>query len=44
MDLIEEIKSRINIVDMATQLGLNPTKNGFIYSIFNQEKNPSMKL
>ncbi|HCY76488.1 MAG TPA: hypothetical protein DHV28_11255 [Ignavibacteriales bacterium] len=44
MNLIDEIKSRINIVDLAVQLGLKPTKNDFIYSVFKSEKNRSMKL
>ncbi|MCZ7616731.1 MAG: CHC2 zinc finger domain-containing protein [Ignavibacteriaceae bacterium] len=44
MNLIDEIKSRINIVDLAVQLGLEPTKNDFIYSVFKTEKNRSMKL
>ena len=34
MNLIDEIKNRINIVDLAIQLGLEPTKNDFIYSVF----------
>lgn len=44
MSLIEEIKNRINIVDLATELGLQPTKNDFIFSIYKEEKNRSLKL
>ncbi|MBL1121407.1 MAG: hypothetical protein D8M26_00795 [Ignavibacteriae bacterium] len=44
MNLIDEIKSRVNIADLAVQLGLQPTKNDFIYSVFKTEKNRSMKL
>src|SRR5690606_24474840 len=44
MNVIEEIKSRINIIDLAVQLGLEPTSNDFIFSVFKAEKNRSMKL
>lgn len=44
MNLIEEIKRRINIVDLAVQLGLEPTRNDQIFSIYKQEKNRSFKL
>ena len=44
MNVIEEIKNRINIVDLAVQLGLEPTANDFIFSVFKPEKNRSMKL
>src|SRR3989304_212985 len=44
MSLIEEIKNRINIVDMAVEFGLKPTKNDQIYSIYKIEKNRSLKL
>jgi len=44
MSLIEEIKKRINIVAMATELGLQPTKTDFIFSIYKEEKNRSLKL
>lgn len=44
MSAIEEIKRRINIVDLAVQLGLEPTANDFIYSVYKQEKNRSLKL
>lgn len=44
MNLIEEIKNRINIVDLAIQLGLNPTRNDQIFSIYKSEKNRSLKL
>ena len=44
MDLIEEIKSRIKIVAIAKDFGLQPTHNNFIYSIYKEEKNRSLKL
>lgn len=44
MNLIEEIKSRINIVDLAIELGLRPTRKDFVYSIYRKEKNRSLKL
>lgn len=44
MNIIEEIKKRINILDLAYEIGLQPTKQGFIYSIYRDEKNRSMKL
>ena len=44
MNLIEEIKNRINIVDLSHQLGLEPTKNDFIFSIYKDEKTRSLKL
>ncbi len=44
MNLIEEIKNRINIVELAVQFGLQPTKNDQIFSIYKQEKNRSLKL
>ena len=43
MDLIEEIKNKINVLDLAIDLGLQP-KNGFIKSIYKDEKNASLKL
>lgn len=42
--MIEEIKKRINIVDLAFEFGLQPTKQNFIFSIYKDEKNRSMKL
>ena len=44
MDLIEEIKNRINILQMAIEFGLNPTRNHFIFSIYKKEKTRSLKL
>lgn len=44
MNLIEEIKNKINIVELAFDLGLQPTKQGFIYSIYKDEMKPSLKL
>lgn len=44
MNLIEEIKNRTKIVDLAIEFGLLPTKNDFIFSIYKKEKNRSLKL
>ncbi len=44
MSLIDEIKSRINIVDLAIEFGLRPTRKDFIYSIYREEKNRSLKF
>ena len=44
MNLIEEIKSRINIIDLAIELGLQPTRKDFIFSIYRNENNRSLKL
>lgn len=44
MNLIDEIKSRINIVDLINELGLEPTRKDFIFSIYKKEKNRSLKL
>lgn len=44
MNLIEEIKNRINIVDLAINLGLQPERKDFIFSIYKKERNRSLKL
>jgi len=44
MNLIEEITNRINIVELAFGLGIQPTKQGFIYSIYKNENNRSLML
>ena len=44
MDLIDEIKNRVNILQLAVEFGLNPTRNSFIYSIYKKERNRSLKL
>ena len=44
MDLIEEIKSRINIMDLVREFGLKVYRNNFIMSIYKEEKTPSLKL
>ena len=44
MDLIDEIKRRVNILQLANQFGLKPTKNNFIFSIYKNESNRSLKL
>lgn len=42
--MIEEIKDRVKIIDVAQDAGLNPDKNGFIKSIYKDEKTPSLKI
>lgn len=42
--LIEEIKRRINIIDLVNDFGLKIYRNNFIKSIYKEEKKPSMKL
>jgi len=44
MNVIDEIKKRLNIVDLANEFGLQPTKKDFIFSIYREEKNRSLKL
>lgn len=44
MNLIEEIKRRVNIVDLASELGLQPTRKNFILSIYKKERNRSLML
>ena len=44
MDLIEEIKSRINILDLVSEMGLEIYRNNFIKSIYKDEKTPSLKI
>jgi DNA primase catalytic core len=44
MNIIEEIKNRINIIDLANEFGLQPTRNNFIFSIYKNETNRSLKL
>jgi hypothetical protein len=44
MNIIEEIKNRIIIVDLANELGLQPTQKNFIFSIYKDETNRSLKL
>ena len=44
MNLIEEIKRRFNVVDLAVELGLQPTRNDYIFSFYRKEKNRSLKL
>jgi DNA primase len=44
MNLIDEIKSRINIIDLASEYGLQPVRNNFIFSIYKIESNCSLKL
>lgn len=43
MDL-DEIKNRINIIDLVNDFGLKIYRNNFIKSIYKEEKKPSMKL
>lgn len=42
--IIEEIKNRVKIIDIAKSFGLHPDKNGFIKSIYKDEKTPSLKI
>ena len=42
--LVREIKSRVQIRELADACGLNVRRNGFICSIYQQEKTPSMHL
>lgn len=44
MNIIEEIKRNLNILDIAIELGLNPTKGDLIFTIYKQETIPSLKL
>ena len=44
MNLIEEIKNRVNILQLANEFGLKPTRNNFIFSIYKNETNRSLKL
>lgn len=44
MNFIEEIKRRLNVVDLAVELGLQPTVNDYIFSFYRKEKNRSLKL
>jgi len=41
---IEEIKARYNILDFVNDVGLKPNSSNFIYSIYKEEKTPSLKL
>ncbi len=43
MSLIDEIKTRINIITLVNDYGLRPV-NDFIYSIYKRENNRSLKL
>jgi DNA primase len=42
--MIDEIKSRIGILDLASRLGLKVNSSGFTFSIYKEEKSPSLKL
>ena len=42
--MIDKIKSLVNISDLASRLGFEITRNGFIYSIYKNENTPSLKL
>lgn len=44
MNLIEEIKLKLSIVDLLNLLGLRTNSSGFIKSIYKEEKNPSLKI
>jgi DNA primase len=40
----QNLKTTIDIVDLANRLGLNPNSHNFIKSIYKEEKTPSLKL
>ena len=42
--LVDEIKNRVNIMELAQQLGCEISNSGFINSIYKNEKNPSLKI
>lgn len=44
MDLKEEIKSRIKILDLVYEFGLRVYRKNFIKSIYNDERTPSLKI
>jgi DNA primase len=44
MDLKEEIKSRIKILDLVYEFGLQVYRKNFIKSIYKDERTPSMKI
>ncbi len=44
MNLIDEIKQRISIVDLARKMGREPNRSMFIHSIYKDERTPSLRL
>lgn len=44
MDLNEEIKSRINILDLVYEFGLRVYRKNYIKSIYKDERTPSLKI
>lgn len=42
--MVNEIKNRVNIFDIAKESGYIPDKNNFIKSIYKEESKPSLKL
>ena len=42
--MIDEIKNRINVKDLVSELGIKIYKNDFIYSIYKTERTPSLKI
>ena len=42
--LVDEIKNRVNIVDLALYLGCEVNSSGFTNSIYKDEQNPSLKF
>ena len=44
MNLINEIKSCIKILDLVQEFGLSITRNNFIKSIYKDERTPSLKI
>ncbi len=44
MDLISEIKNKLSILELLSWLNLQPNGSGFIFSIYKDEKTPSLKI
>ena len=42
--IVDEIKTRVNIIGLAKQLGCEVTNTGYMKSIYRDEKNPSLKF
>lgn len=42
--MVNEIKNRVNIFDIAREAGYTPDRNNFIKSIYKEESKPSLKL
>ena len=44
MSVFEEVKARVNLIDVARTYGFNPNRAGFICCPFHHEKTPSLKF